>query len=269
LAVASLLEGLALGMDRILVAAMCTPEEFAVFINGSMEIPFIGILTGSAAAVMLPDVVARFSKGEKQQAHQIWCNASKRTAILILPIGGLLFACAPGIMALLYSDQYVDSANPFRLYLLLLPARTVFFGTIYQAADRSDLILKRAVGTLVLNAIVSYLCILSFGFNGAAVGTVIVFWLYVIPFCIVSIAHILKVGFLDVLPFRKLGAILSATVAAAAIGMLIPTVNLTPNWLQLIPQTIAYVGLSLVFLRLMAREELSWAFSMLNRRSYA
>ena len=87
-------------------------------------------------------------------------------------------------MTLLYSADYQESARPFRIYLLLLPARLIYFGAIFQAAGRSDLVLKRVVGTLILNTVVSYPLVYYFGIEGAAWGPVLVFWLYVIPCCI-------------------------------------------------------------------------------------
>lgn len=212
LGLATMLETLALGIDKVLVSLLCDREQFAVFVNGSMEIPFIRMITAAGMAVILPEIVSLYKEGRRGEVLDLWTRGARKIAVLLLPIGGLLFALAPEMMVVLYSDGYLDSARPFRIYLLLLPARIIFFGVIFQAAGRPDLILKRAVGTLVLNTIISYPLVKYFGFEGAAWGTVIVFWIYVIPYCVLYCSRLLEVSWLRLLPYRHIGLILLAIV---------------------------------------------------------
>ncbi|QDV26128.1 Polysaccharide biosynthesis protein [Aureliella helgolandensis] len=242
ISVASVLEGLAMSLDRVLVSMLCTPEQFAVFSNGAMEIPFIGIITGAAMAVIMPDMVRAFTSGDVPTGHRLWCAASKKAALAIIPLGGLLFVLAPWLMVLLYSSAYAEAANPFRLYLLLLPARVMFFGAIFQAAGRTDIILWRACGTLILNVLVSYPLIVAFGISGAAIGTLIVFWGYVIPHCMYYSARILKIPIRSVLPLNHLLALLAITglsiVGAFGITKIVPSVGVYQAFLAAFTYTL-------------------------------
>jgi O-antigen/teichoic acid export membrane protein len=213
-----MLESMALGIDKVLVSILCEPDQFAVFVNGAMEIPFIRMITAATMAVILPEIVAFYKTGKKAEALGLWQRSARKIAVLLLPLGGLLFVAAPELMTLFYSGEYVESSRPFRIYLLLLPARVIFFGVIFQAAGRSDLILKRAVGTLLLNAAVSYPMIKYFGIEGAAWGTVVVFWLYVIPYCLAYCSRLLDTVWFRLMPFRHLGMILLAIVGAMLVA---------------------------------------------------
>ena len=44
-------------LDKMIVSSMCSPEQSAVYINGAIEIPLIGVLTGSVMAIIIPDLV--------------------------------------------------------------------------------------------------------------------------------------------------------------------------------------------------------------------
>ena len=216
---ALMMEGIALSIDQVLVSALCRPEEYAVFVNGAMEIPFLKVITAAATAVILPELVAFYKEGRKADALALWRKGARKVSFLLLPLGGVLFVVAPELMTVLYSAEYVESARPFRIYLLLLPARLVFFTAIFQAANRSDLILKRAVGTLILNTAVSYPMILFFGVEGAAWGTVIVFWIYVYPYCTVCGSRFLDTRWFGLMPYRHLGLVMLAIVLAGVAAM--------------------------------------------------
>jgi O-antigen/teichoic acid export membrane protein len=264
---ATMLETLALGIDKVLVSTMCPPEEFAVFVNGAMEIPFIGIISGAATAVILPDIVAFFKKQRKDEALGLWQRSARKVSLLILPLGGLLFVVGPELMTLLYSTDYLESSRPFRIYLLLLPARVVFFGAIFQAAGRPDLILKRAIGTLVLIVVVSYPMIRHFGMEGAAWGTVVVFWLYVIPFCIRYCSRLLDIRWVALMPYRYIGLILLAIAVAGLTALQLHRwfSFADPLWSGALTAA-AYLAILMTILSFLCREELNAQWTALRSK---
>ena len=52
LGIASMMGTIMLQLDKIIVSSMCTPEEFANYVNGAIEIPLIAVITGSISAVI-------------------------------------------------------------------------------------------------------------------------------------------------------------------------------------------------------------------------
>ena len=79
-----------------------------------MEVPLIGIVTGSVTAVLLPDITRLFQEGRKAEALAIWQRSAMKTSLILIPAMWLLFFLAPEVMTVLFSSKYAESALPFR-----------------------------------------------------------------------------------------------------------------------------------------------------------
>ena len=97
-------------VDKVVVSSMCTPEQFAVYVNGAIDIPLIGILTGSVNAVLLPEIVELYKRGQAREALLLWQRAAVKCSLILLPAMCFLFAMAPEVMRVLFSDAYAASA---------------------------------------------------------------------------------------------------------------------------------------------------------------
>lgn len=181
-----------INLDKLLVSIFTTPDNFAVYVNGAMEIPFIGVITGSATAVLLPEMRRLFKEGNAGEALALWKRAGIKSGSIIIPMMGLLLILAPDLMALLYSEKYRSSADVFRIYLLLLPIRIVIFGAVFQVAGRTDLIMKRSAMTLGFNLVLSVCFAIFLGYRFIAVSTVIVVYLIAVPYCLWKVASIFE-----------------------------------------------------------------------------
>lgn len=204
LGLATMIATISLGLDKVLVSSLCNPEAFAVYVNGAIEIPLIGVLTGSVTAVLIPDFTRLYRVGEYEQILALWHRAIVKCATFIYPVGIFLFVMAPEIMRLLFSARYSESALPFRIYLLLLPARITSFGAIFMASGNNRLILYRVLVGLILNFALTVGLIYWVGAFGAAIGTVVVMYFWSIPQCLFYICRILAVGYRAVFPWRML-----------------------------------------------------------------
>lgn len=192
------------GTDKIIVAMMVDPGTVAVFANGAMEIPFISLLTGSAAAVMIPEISRLYDEGKYDQALAIFRSSAIKCGTILAPIAGWFFLSAPWVMTYLYGDNYIGSAAIFQIYLLLLPLRVAFFGPLFQAAGRSDLVLTRSIVGFVGNIVLTLVGAYYFGPIGAAWGTVLSILLFVYLFCLVASARLYRTSIAKLLPFRHL-----------------------------------------------------------------
>jgi len=200
---AGMLGIIAMSLDKIIVSSICPPEQFAVYVNGAMEIPLVGILTGSVTAILLPDIVKSYQENKAGDALQLWKRAAGKCAIIILPAMCFLMLMAPEVMRVLFSAKYTESAHPFRIYLLLLPVRTVTWGAMLMAAGKNSWILYNTAITLILNLILSITLVHFIGYIGAAVATVIVFYVWNIPFCMLAISKLYSVSVWKILPYWK------------------------------------------------------------------
>ena len=74
--------------DQFFVSRYFGNEVFADFSNGSMELPFVGMITGACATVLSP-VFSRMSHEKlnpKTEIYPLWMNVFEKTAKLIYPL---------------------------------------------------------------------------------------------------------------------------------------------------------------------------------------
>jgi len=208
-------------LDKLLVSILCGPAAFAVYVNGAMEIPLIGVITGSVTAVLVVDYTKLYAEGNTDEIIRLIHSAMVKCGLILIPLMFFLLVTAPEVMGLLYGPAYVESAAVFRIYLLLLPIRTLTFGALLRATGHSHHILIQAILTLVANTLLTWVGIRLLGPIGAALATVLVVWLVAVPYLVVQFRHILGCRIATLFPWRPMAKLHFASAAAAAV---VPTV---------------------------------------------
>jgi len=204
LALASMIGSIALQLDKFIISAMRTPEEFAVYSNGAIEIPLIGMITGAISTVILADMAAYCKKGEKQKALALFKKAAVHSALILLPAMAFLMVYADEFITILFSNKYEGSVGVFRIYLGILPIRIVMYGAALMALNMTRVILWRSIGDLISNAVLSCLFVYLWGPYGAAFATVITLFIWTVPFNLKMIAQGFECRWLDVLPMAPI-----------------------------------------------------------------
>lgn len=208
LGLASMLGSITLQLHSIIVASLCTTEDFAVYINGAIEIPLIGIVTGSIATVVFAEMSELCSRGEKQSALELFHKASIKAACILFPAMCFLMILAEPFIVLLFSEQYRGSVIPFMIYLLVLPMRIVVYGSALMALGMSRLILFRSLLDLAINSVLCFLLVKILGYIGAAIGTVLTLYLWTVPFNMAKISAGFDIPWQMSLPFGSLFRVL-------------------------------------------------------------
>lgn len=227
LGLAGMIGIICMNLDKVLVSSLCPPTDFAVYVNGAIEVPLISVITGSVMAILIPEFAIMHQHGQNEQILPLWHRAMAKCAMLLFPIMAFLFVMAPQVIKVLFSAKYAASAVPFRIYLLLLPIRITQFGAILMASGKGSWILIRTIIELVLNGILSIILIRQIGYLGAAVATVIIVYTWAIPFNLVAILKLCKSSLAKLLPYRALMKIAVVTLVA---GILCAISN---RWLPL------------------------------------
>jgi O-antigen/teichoic acid export membrane protein len=221
LGLASTLGSITLQLHGIVVASLCAPEEFAVYINGAMEIPLVGVVTGSITTVVFAEMAELCARGDKAAALRLFRRASLRSACILFPVMCFLLVTAQPFILLLYSARYADSVWPFLVYLFVLPVRIVVYGAALMALGLTRLVLVRSILDLVISSILCAVLVRTIGFMGAAIATVVTLYLWTIPFNVLTIAQGFAVPWRQILPFRDLARVMAVCLACmplAAVG---------------------------------------------------
>jgi len=180
--------------DQIMVSSFFPPDQYAIYANGAMEIPFLTILTSSAMAVLTPFLVKSYNDGNKKAFVDKWNNSLAKISLIIFPITIFLMFFSKEAMIVLFSRKYAESSSIFRIYLLIEFCRITIFGNILLALGKSKLIFLYTVVTFFLNIILNFIFIKTLGLIGPVIATV------------------LSVYFMNFLQLRKISAILRIKV---------------------------------------------------------
>lgn len=106
--------------DQFFISRYFGSEVFADFSNGSMELPFVGMITGACATVLSP-IFSRMNheKVDPQiEIFPLWISVFEKTAKLIYPIVIYCMVFADVVMVVLFGQKYDSSCNYFRIKLI-------------------------------------------------------------------------------------------------------------------------------------------------------
>lgn len=204
LGLATMLGAVSISLDKVIVASMCSLEDFAIYSNGAMEIPLIGVVTGSITAVLLPDIRRLRLAGKNAEAMNLWKNGMQKSALAILPVMCFFFCMGSELVEVMFSSKYAASVMPFRLYLLLLPIRALAFGAMLMVAGKSKLILFRAALELGLNFALSLVLVHYFGYIGTAIAGITTVYCWTGPYNMITICRLYGVSLKSLLPIRSM-----------------------------------------------------------------
>lgn len=104
-------------------------EMFAVFSNGSMELPFVGMVIGAVGGVLTPLFSREVYKKENFEATILptWISVFVKSAIIIYPITIFCMFNAEKIMVIMYGDQYAASGSFFEARLICYFVKIIAF----------------------------------------------------------------------------------------------------------------------------------------------
>ena len=105
LGLAGMMATISLQLDKFVVSAMQSPEEFAIYSIGAIEVPLIGIVTASIAAVIMPELRRFVAADEKLEAIRLFRRAAEKSAWVLIPAMLFLMAGAEPFMIGLFSEK--------------------------------------------------------------------------------------------------------------------------------------------------------------------
>jgi O-antigen/teichoic acid export membrane protein len=230
-------------LDQALIAARCSREVFATYRVGLQEVPLVEMVTGAITAVVMVDYARYYRDNHIAGIVRLIHSAMMKSAMILLPAMVFLLCIAPDLMAFLFGAQYRESSLPFRVYLLLLPVRTITFGAVLQATGKSHHILVSAVLMLAVNAVLGWFAIGWIGPIGAVLASVAATYLACVPYMIGAIRATLGVSFRELFPWLALARLLATTIvpgiATLAVAVFLPG----PPIVRLAAATVVYGGL--------------------------
>lgn len=201
-------------IDRFFVGGLAGPQAFSIYATGALEIPLIGVLTGSAATVMAPEISRRFHDGDRRGALTLWHESIRKISLLLFPVGAAAAVLAGPLFLALYGADFAAAALIFQIFLLALPLRAAQYGAVLLAAGDSGRVVRGSLGGLVLAALLCVWWVPAYAGAGAAFAGVVSVYaivLYYLP----GLAKHFACGVAELFPWSALGRVALACLPAA------------------------------------------------------
>lgn len=107
--------------DQFFISRYFGAEVFAEFANGSMELPFVGMIIGATSVVLSPvfSKMGHENLDPQKEIFPTWTSVFEKSAMLIYPLVIFVWFFADIIMVVLYGKQYENSSIYFKIRLIL------------------------------------------------------------------------------------------------------------------------------------------------------
>jgi O-antigen/teichoic acid export membrane protein len=131
-------------LDKWVILFFISITQFAVYFNGSYEIPIFGLMLSAVGNIMLVDLSAQNSD-TALKIKTLFENSSLLLAAIVFPSFCFLFFYNHEFFILIFSAKYADAIPVFVISIFVLPLRITNFTAALQVYHRNDLIVKGAV----------------------------------------------------------------------------------------------------------------------------
>ena len=162
-------------VDKYLILFFFSEAIYAEYQAGSWQVPLIPSLAYAIGVAYAPRFAILYKEGKKIAAIETWRRQSLGSMLIVVPLAAIFVVSAEEIIALVYPAGYAPAANVLRIYSILSMGRITSFGAIILAAGHPNFLLRAGVVSLVANVVISTPLVMTVGFLGPALGTLLAF----------------------------------------------------------------------------------------------
>ncbi len=136
-------------LDKWVILFYISVAQFAIYFNGSYEIPVFSLMLSAVGNIMLVDLSEQNSDNAPK-VKMLFKNSSLLLAAIVFPSFCFLFFYSSDFFTLIFSTKYIEAIPIFIISIFVLPLRITNFTAVLQTYSRSDLIVKGAVLDLLI-----------------------------------------------------------------------------------------------------------------------
>ncbi|MDU0369537.1 polysaccharide biosynthesis protein [Hymenobacter endophyticus] len=164
-------------VDKLAVGLLLPAALFALYFNGTIDVPFLPVLLGAAGSALL----LHFHEPEVSDAERVQLLRATATLLgrLVFPLFFLLVLFRRELFGVVFAHRY-DAAVPlFLLSSLVIPLRAYNFTALLQHKGQGRIITTGAVLDLLVALVLMYVLyqVVGLGLAGVALAFVISTWL--------------------------------------------------------------------------------------------
>jgi O-antigen/teichoic acid export membrane protein len=158
-------------IDKIFLLYLLSPGDFALFFNGSFEIPLFGVMVGVVGSIMLIEISKNISFTEN--IVSLFNNSFFLLSGIVFPLFFFLLFYNAELFSLVFKDKYNASIPIFIISIFILPVRINTYSVILQCYSRGDKIMFGSIMDLCIAILLMLILYPLMGTRGIALSIVI------------------------------------------------------------------------------------------------
>jgi len=252
--------------DQWVVVGMLPTAMFAAYSVAAVVLPVGTLIRQPVNNAMLPRLNRMIAAGEHAQAARLIAVSNGASGLLLIPVAGGLFACAPELVELVYTSRYSAAAPVMQVYLAGMVITALAVGHTLSALGHGRLAVVNSGCCLLLSVALCMLLIEPFGMQGAAAGSMLALaagetW------NLVAVARTLHTSPAALVNWRTLLPAAGATAGALLAVQMLVSGDMTP-WQALLSKGALYAAVFLpLFLLFGGRQAASSLSGFRTRQS--
>lgn len=188
-------------VDKIFLLYLLSPADFALFFNGSFEIPLFGVMVSVVGSIMLIEISKNILFTEKTVS--LFNNNFLLMSGIVFPLFFFLLFYNAELFSLLFKDKYNASIPIFIISIFILPLRINSYSVILQCYSRGDKIMFGSVMDLCIAMLLMLIMYPLLGTRGIALSIVIATYCQAFYYLFQS-ATVINKSIFDLIPVKFL-----------------------------------------------------------------
>lgn len=188
-------------MDKAFLLYLLTTTDFAIFFNGSFEIPLFGLLISVTGSFLLIEISGNL--GSTNKIIKLFHENFNALSSIVFPLFFFLLFFQKELFSIVFNDKYNASLPIFGISIFILPLRINNYSAILQCFAKGKKILWGSVLDIFIAIILMLILYPLMHTEGIALAIVISTYCQVF-FYLWSSAKILQTSILKIIPLKKL-----------------------------------------------------------------
>lgn len=160
-------------IDKFVISLVFSAGVFAMYFNGTFDIPFLPLLLGAVSSAALLQMSSFSKKGDIDSTVQIANQTARMLSAVVFPLFFFLFMFREELFTVLLTNKYHDAVPIFAATVFVVPLRAYNFTSILQNRHKGRIINIGAVLDIIIACVLMYPLYQLFGLVGIAVSFVI------------------------------------------------------------------------------------------------
>ncbi|MGP5439705.1 oligosaccharide flippase family protein [Psychrobacter faecalis] len=218
--------------EQFFVSRYFGVEIFAEFSNGSLQLPFVGMIVSATSIVLAPIYSSKaFTENEntKKEILEIWDSALSKTVKLTYPLIIFFWFFSDAVMITLYGESYIDSGKYFQVKLLADFILLITYGPLILSIGGNRFYYRVHMFIAIFLILSQYLSIIFINSPIAIVWISVSFQIIKTLIFLLFIARYFNVKLYRLLPWLDIAKTLPSFVILYSINFFIPVQELNHN----------------------------------------